>query len=298
LLPMTLDHVGKLGANWVVLTPTWSYSSRPPGNNPPVMQPVPGQDELWFDVVNAVKQAQTRKLNVALYPSAHFAVDSAEWWATAPRDPAWWQNWFESYSAFTINNADLAQQSGASTLILGGAWLGPALPGGKLADGKPSGVPADADARWSSLFEEIRNHFDGKLAWAQPSQSIQTPPPFLDQVDEVYLLLSFTTNQGVSAELGTDIGTWLDNKAQPFQVLAAKPLVLGVEFPSYPDMQAQVDAYNQILTAVNQRDWISGFVSRGFYPPAALQDPFPSVHGKPASDLLGLWFPKLLGTQP
>jgi hypothetical protein len=47
--------------------------------------------------------------------------------------------------------------------------------------------------------------------------------------------------------------------------------------------------------AINDRSWISGFVSQGFYPPLPLQDKSSSLHGKPASGVIWFWFPKLLG---
>ena len=62
-------------------------------------------------------------------------------------------------------------------------------------------------------------------------------------------------------------------------------------------MQTQVDAYQALLTAASQRDWISGVVTRGYYPPVALQDASPSIHGKPAAELLGEWYPLLVGEQ-
>ncbi|MFN3307733.1 MAG: hypothetical protein ACK44E_00870 [Anaerolineales bacterium] len=49
-----------------------------------------------------------------------------------------------------------------------------------------------------------------------------------------------------------------------------------------------------MLSAINTRGWISGFVSRGFYPPAALLDASPSIHGKPAAALLSYWYEKIL----
>ena len=64
------------------------------------------------------------------------------------------------------------------------------------------------------------------------------------------------------------------------------------------DLDEQARAYNALLVAMNERDWISGFISRGYYPPAALQDKSPSVHGKPASQTLEYWFPQLVGTNP
>ena len=43
-----------------------------------------------------------------------------------------------------------------------------------------------------------------------------------------------------------------------------------------------------------QRTWIEGFISRGYYPPAALQDASASIHGKPVTDLLAKWFKLIL----
>jgi hypothetical protein len=70
---------------------------------------------------------------------------------------------------------------------------------------------------------------------------------------------------------------------------------MAVDYPSDPDMGVQVEAYQALIDAASARDWINGFISRGYYPPVALQDASPSVHGKPAADLLGEWFPLLIG---
>jgi hypothetical protein len=64
------------------------------------------------------------------------------------------------------------------------------------------------------------------------------------------------------------------------------------------DLEEQAQAYSALLVAINERDWISGFISRGYYPPAGLQDKSTSVHGKPAGEVLGYWFPRILGTAP
>jgi hypothetical protein len=61
------------------------------------------------------------------------------------------------------------------------------------------------------------------------------------------------------------------------------------------NLQEQADAYNAILQAVNDRLWISGVITRGYYPPVTLLDKSYSVRGKPAAGVLFYWFPKLLG---
>ncbi|MFH1633172.1 MAG: hypothetical protein ABIG63_04065, partial [Chloroflexota bacterium] len=61
------------------------------------------------------------------------------------------------------------------------------------------------------------------------------------------------------------------------------------------DMKGQADIYQALFSAVNSRPWITGFVSRGYYPPTILQDKSASIHGKPAADILWYWYPRMLG---
>ena len=294
LLPSSLDAIKNLGANYVVLSPTWSFGRSAPGNDPPLLSLIPGRDALWSDLLEAASQARERDLNVAIKPMPQFLVDVDEWWDTAPRDFAWWVLWFEQYRAFVLHHADLATQSGASALILGGEWLDPALPNGVLADGTPSGVPEDAETRWRDLFAEVRTHYDGPLVWAMPYQDVFAEPPFLDAIDQIYLLFTFPPGTSIEAELGVDIGNWLDYNLWTLQILSGKPLIMAVDYASDPDMGVQVDAYQALINAASARDWINGFISRGYYPVVVLQDASPSVNGKPAADLLGEWFPLLL----
>ena len=90
----------------------------------------------------------------------------------------------------------------------------------------------------------------------------------------------------------------LDNVVKPLKQQFNKPIVIGVAYPSASNLQEQALAYQSILLALNGSEWIAGFISRGYFPPAALQDESTSVHGKPASDVLKYWFPRLLGISP
>jgi hypothetical protein len=294
LLPAALEQIHNGGANWVVLTPTWSYGRGAPGNSLPILAPVPGDDAIWSSLSAAITEARSLGLNVAIRPIARFAISRDEWWLTAPRDESWWQVWFEQYRVFVLHHADLAASSGAQTLILGGEWLRPALPGQNLPDGSPSGLPQDAETRWRDLLAEIRSRYNGQLAWAVSYQDVLLPPSFLDLVDRVLLELPVPAGQTIDATLGQSLDTWLDVSAMSMQYLSGKPMILTAVCNSNPDLQAQVDCYQTLLAAANARDWISGFVSLGYYPAAALRDASPSIHGKPAEELLGLWYPEMV----
>jgi len=197
-----------------------------------------------------------------------------------------------------LHHAELAAQSEAEALILGGEWLSPALPEGKLAGGGASGVPAEAEQNWRDLIAEVRSRFSGQLLWSISNHGIVEPPPFLDAVDQIYLTLKLEPGQSFSSILGMELGGWLDGVVLPAQILADKPLLLAVELPADPDMQMQVNLYHTALSAAAEREWVNGFIARGYFPPAALLDASTSVHGKPASDLLEAWFTLLSSQSP
>lgn len=325
--PQAIQNVKALGANWVIYTPSWTYS-RP---SPLTFGLIPGDDPFWLDSAIMISQARASNLNVGIFPIPSFTSSINDFWKNAPRDANWWQSWFDHYRAFAVNYADLATQSGSQALILGGGgWIGPALPGGTLSDGSPSGVPDDADARWQAIITEVRQHYSGNLLWALPHTpgKAQTAFNFLKSVDGIYLLWNtgLATQPGASkADMATHAGQLLDEvSALPSNL--NKSIILALSYPSAGgattncisngsggcldwtalsqpnnptsaaiDLQGQSDLYEAMLNAVNTRPWVGGIVSRGFYPPAALQDKSASVHGKPAADLLWYWFPRLTG---
>jgi hypothetical protein len=332
--PVALREIQSLGANWVVLSPTWTYTRLAP----PVLEPVAGRNPLWPDLTAEIQRARAFNLNVALNPAPQFPLPVDEWWASAPGDFAWWTVWFERYRSFALHHADLAQSQGAQGLILGGDWISPALPGGLLASGAPSGIPDDAETRWRDLLAEVRSHFSGALIWALPfTPGQESEPPFLEAVDQIYLLWSVPLSDRPDAseqDLQDRAAALLDEEVKSLQERVGKPLVLAIAYPSADggvagclpdplatisgacldlsllarpnadipslalDLEEQAQAYAALLAAINERDWISGFISRGYFPPAALQDKSTSVHGKPAADLLGYWFPRLLESNP
>ena len=326
--PQAFANIQALGANVAILTPSWTYTT----SSPMQFAPVPGQDPMWIDSAIMISQARALGLSVALFPTPNFTASSSTFWLNAPRDAQWWLTWFTRYRAFAINYADLAAQTGAQTLILGGDWIAPALPNGILPDGNPSNVPADANVQWKSLIADVRGHFKGPIFWALPytKSAISVPLDFLKDADGIYLLWSAPLSTGAGAtkvDYTNEAGRLLDNEVAPLATLIGKPLILAVAYPSatqsatgcIPDgkgscfdwtalnrpnadldsvtlsLQTQADLYEAMLIAINTRPWVSGFISRGYYLPAALQDKSASIHSKPASDILWYWYPRLTG---
>lgn len=193
----TLQQVENLQANGLILSPSWTFTRL----DPPVLEPVAGYDPLWLDLTRSLYETNRTNLLVGLHPQPHFPTSIDEWWAQAPRDFAWWVSWFDRYAAFALHHADLAQQTNAETLILGGAWMEAAMPSGKLADGSPSGVPADAEQRYRDLIAQVRERYDGTLAWALTyPEGTSAAPAFIDQVDQLYIIWSAPLATGPQAE--------------------------------------------------------------------------------------------------
>ena len=323
----TLNNVQSTSANWVFITPTWTYTR----NSPPILELVSGRDAPWSDLQDSIQQARQRGMSVAVYAYPRFPATTTQWWGEARRDFPWWVVWFERYRAFALHYADLATRSDAQALVLGGDWISPAMPGGTLGDGSPSGVPADAETRWRNLIQEVRAHYGGTIIWALPyQQAASFPPAFLDTVDRIYVIfnppLTSVPNAG-RADLQNEAARLLDTGIQPLQARFGKAITIGLAYPSADgsataclpnpaggciswealarpqadlsivliDMGEQADIYSAVLGAINGRDWITGFVSQGFYPPVTLQDKSSSVRGKPAQEVIRYWYPRLLG---
>jgi hypothetical protein len=309
-MPKALGQAVGLYANWVILRPSWTYTRQ----NPPVLEPKPGADPMWADLVVDLKTAAALGMQTALFPTARFPGDATDWWQEAERDFAWWVAWFERYSEFVLHHADLAERHGAAILILGEKWITPALPDGLVEDGSSSRVPEDAEERWRTLLEEVRSRYHGKLLWAMPFvDGTEIPPVFVDEFDQIYLMWSAPLtdrDDGDEAEMTAQAVELLETAAYPLYEETGKRMVLGLAYASAKgganglrigseqverDLQEQVDAYNAMMVATNQVEWVEGIVSRGYYPSVSLQDAGLSVNGKPARGVLWHWYQRLVG---
>jgi len=323
-----MQNVQALNANWIVLTPSWTFTR----TQPLVFNAQPAQDPLWGDTTKMMEQAHALNLNTAIFPTPNFPAPADDWWMSAPRDFGWWNNFFDRYRQFALHHADIAARNNTQVLVLGGDWLAPAMQNGILADGQSSGVPADAELRWNAILTELRGHFGGEIWWALPYTpgSLANAPSIIKSVDGVYLLWDAPLSQESPTNKDTMIAEairLLDEEISPYQVSIGKEIILGLAVPSATgaesacipaasggcldwtslnrpnadipsvglNLQAQTDVYEVMLTAINGRAWIDGIISRGYYPPVMLQDKSASIYGKPTADLLWYWYPRLLG---
>jgi hypothetical protein len=306
-----IKEIGATGANTIVLTPSWTC----PDPATAYCDLSPATTPTWQQTYEQIWQAQQLGLSVFLYPQLRSSIGFDEWWQAAPRNGDWWTRWYIGYKRQMVNYADLAEQAGVKYLIVGGNWATPSLPGGVLSDGSSSGAPADSITYWMDIITAIRSHFSGKLIWEMNYPEDLAPlPPFLSSVDIFYVTIDGPISASAApslTELQDGFAGIIDTSVYPLVEQYGKPVYIGIEYPSLVgsaegcsatvgacgdiDLNIQTEIYRAALTVVNYRDWLSGFISRGFYAPARLTDGSSSVHGKPAEDLLGYWFPHING---
>lgn len=326
----SLEHIRDLGADHIVLPMNWQWEQQNPF---PLLSPDPSRSLSTENVRGLIQSADVLGIETIL--KARTSVPESEresWWQNSNRDLEWWQLWFEEYQQFTLTAADMAAELDIEVLILGGETTAPALPGGRMPSGDPSGVPSEIEDRWRSLIEAIRSRYGGRIVF-ELSLGATMPelPDFLDSVDAIYLhwQVPLTSDSpGDVTQMAARLGPMLellDLQSERFN----RPLWISVEYASVqggaaacppapdescrptehfergqdvdPDLKValleQAEAINAVLLAASMRPSIQGIFIRGFDPSAILWDKSSSIYGKPAEDVLRYWYPRLTGDQ-
>ncbi|MFP3853579.1 MAG: hypothetical protein ACLFWD_04700 [Anaerolineales bacterium] len=321
----TIEQAAALGSNNLTVTPTWIAEGT---SSTPLIRFDPAHSRYRQDWLAFSSTAANHGLALSVRPELMTRTGTlSQWWQEGTRDSAWWTTTNDQLRSFLISHAKLAQDMGAQRMIINGSQLGPSLPNGQLADGRP-GNPAESS--WPEWIAAVRQEFAGELVYEiELAESLASPPDFLGQFDSVQIYwhapLSETPDPTIS-ELQAEVERYLDLQILPL-VPADMPISLSIEYLSidsaalacperqqggcYPaaafdagtavddrfsvDLEAQSDILNALLLEVVERDRITGVSLRRYYPLAAMQDKSASIHGKPASEVLRHWYPRLRG---
>lgn len=306
---------GTTSAHWVVLSPAW-VSFEP---KTPFFQPVPGYSISTRELSSEIARAQAASLHVAMFPSIEMRPNPTSWWQSAGNpDFDWWVTWFNRYSAFINHHAQIAENQGVEALYLGGPQISPAFLKGNI-----SSLPDSILDYWQNLVTDIRKTYSGELVWVVDSAEVNAlDPSWLDHFDAIYVLMDLQSSQQQTEK-------FLDTVLFPLADKTGQRIILGVRYPaiqnaekgciqlsetclvfdgagspSYTipelaiDEHAQAKMYDEICAMVDNRAWISGLISRGYYLPYGIQDSSTSIHGKLAEDVISHWFSHWLPTFP
>lgn len=324
-----LQEIASLGANAIILTPSWTATQ----NNPlPSIEFDPAYAPYGDFLKAVIREAQALGLEVILHPTIEFPrANPSDWWWSAGRNDAWWTSFYDRYEAFILTYAKLAAESDISKIVLGGPEVAPALPDGQLVDGSPSQAPVLAAGFWRSLIADTRAIYSGPIAFElELGASLQTLPPFLDSIDEIHIDWHAPLSNEVETgfpELQTAARLQLMNNILGVQALQGKPIVLSIEYPSVDggatgcpilaesgclpasafdqgalidsnllvDMDEQALAIQAVLSEAYVQRAITGFYVRRYNPIVALKDQSASVNGKTAGEVLRAWYPRIRG---
>jgi hypothetical protein len=318
----TFQQIQSLGANLVIVSPTWTVSN----SSLPRFEIDLNRDATWSDSVQQVHTAQNNGLAVVVYPRIHYPTTTEQWWQSAQSTDSFWQTWFDRYRVFILTYADLAAQTNASALVLGGNDIYAALPG------NPNSsliMPSNMSERWSNLISEVRQHYSGPVIWSIPfNNSSSFIPSWIGQFDLILLELEapVTINSAQTVQDYSDyLAGFIQSSIIPLQQQLNRQLLIGIRYPStdgasngctttqngcfpfdqinFPgvdiegvsmDLSEQADIYTAVIAQFSQQAWVQGIISLDYYPSVSLSDESTSVRGKPAEQILNLYFHTLI----
>jgi len=313
-----IDSVGGIGANVLVLSPEWQFTRI----NLPVLDAIPGLTMFDQELQQTVSVAKGNGISVAVYPQTSLGRFENVFWSTANQDYGWWNSWFQRYTRFLTHYAELSENNGVSVLILGEEGMRKSFFQSEGANTLLRDEPKFA-SYWPDLVSDLRSHYSGKIYWAIPFTGAgelgSLPEGILDAVDGVYVLWETDlSSEAGSASLETIapkmmeqlslLQTYEDQGLDVvicYQYPAAdegikgilnvngnnKPLEDITDYSGYTvNLTTQTVLYQAMLQAIDSQPWIDGFISGGYYPGIGVEDASASVRGKPAEDLLSIFY--------
>jgi len=317
-----LAYSASLGSNWVILSPTWTASQ----GTTPALENKPGTDLLWSEILAYDKAVTHSGQKTIIYPLVNYAQSQDIFWKEGDHSTDWWLTWFDGYERFVLNNADIAQMLDLEAFIIGDPSLSPSMYNASSSDGDATRIPEEFSNRWSELINKVRLHYSGKLLGVAVVNSQTTwAPEWLNQVDMLFVLLipEIETPDANISDIKREIDDLLVNQVQPIADQFSKPVMIGLAYPSgdvsalndafsspdyvvspaeavdYPtDFETQAKVYSAAIVSAASNNWISGFISRGYYPYLDLQDASSTVYRKPVADIIWFWYHYLLNKTP
>ena len=322
-LDSSIINVNNIGANIVVLSPTWEFQS----SNPPILKLNPYNSMFYHDVQTFKYLIKNNSLEIALFPKATYNISFQDWWNESEliRNGDWWQIYFNRYENFIIHNAVIANQIKASAIVIENP-----IPTSVIETDIVENVSLtthELNTFYSELFSKIRNNFSGAIILAIPSDNLANNQllNIVTMADQIYIEFSTPFDYDNHDCSNVSIGEILESDIKPIMEKYHKPITISASFPSvsggacicssidnrrcefsesysptdsidnHPaDVLEQANFYNDLFLSVNESEWINGVVSNGYYPPISLLDKSTSVHGKPAADVIWFWFTNLL----
>jgi hypothetical protein len=221
----------------------------------------------------------------------------------------WWDDWFEAYEAFAVDQAQIAQQCNADMLVIGMSIDGAVVPG-------------NAD-RWRGLISNVRTIYSGPLSYGSFtnenfSEADAFPYDSLDYI-AVYLWSNVSMADAPTIpDLVTSFERFNDTQFEPLSRRFDKPIIFLTPFQSRDhgaqqvwfepgmsstdvgeDLLIQAMLYEAFFQAVQDEEWVAGVWTWGYWwrddfdtqwtPGDAMFNKSSSVRNKPGVWIFKKW---------
>jgi hypothetical protein len=301
--PVTAAHLQPLvdrHVNWIVQTP-FGWQRR---IDEAEVHLATGGRVWWGEsdegLETTARLARERHIRTLLKPHIWLAARDGTWRGEiAMADEAAWTRWFESYRAFLLHYARLAEHTGMEALCIGTELHGTL---GREAD-------------WRRLIREVRKVYRGRLTYAANWNREFAEVPFWDALDFIGIQGYFPLADGEHPSVEALKRGWTPWVAaiEAVQRRIGKPVVFteigyrstadaAVRPWEWPhermsgrvDTAAQANAYQAFFEVFWDRDWVAGAYFWKWYPAlpgTAVGRPYDfTPQGKPAEEILARWY--------
>lgn len=294
-LDSTLQTMAVNGANWVVYDNYWSYASF----DPPLISAFPPNEGFRNatreELCQMIDRAHGLELKFALMLELNFDLakgefttweENLDFWQASQRlldekgqnvsaNLEFWEDWFETYGKFVLNQAAIAQDCGADLFVIG-----------KQIDGAIK--PALAE-RWRELIGQVRDVYSGPVSYAaftneHFSQAQDFPLDALDYlIIYLYNRISDLESPAIP-ELVAAFERFHDRQFEPLSRGSGVPVIFLTPFqsrdfgarqewfePAAPapevgeDLMVQAMLYEAFFQSLEDEDWAVGVFSWGYW---------------------------------
>lgn len=294
-LASSITAMENTGANWVVYDNYWSYSSFEPPAISPFPQTFGFRNATREEICRMVVESHERGMNFALMLELNFDIAKGEFTTWEENQDFWtasqqllegkaqdidanlpyWESWFESYGAFVLDQAAIAQECGADLFVVG-----------KQIDGAVKPELAD---HWRELISRVREIYSGPVSYAaftneHYSQAEDFPLDALDYII-IYLYNQISELESPTLpELVAAFEVFHDSQFEPLSRESGLPVIFLTPFqsrdfgarqewfePAAPapdvgeDLLIQAKLYEALFQSLEDEDWVAGVITWGFW---------------------------------
>ncbi|MFT6400063.1 MAG: hypothetical protein ACJAYU_004833 [Bradymonadia bacterium] len=288
-------EIAQAGADTVSLVTSWSQPTIRANEVSP-SERTPNDDE----VRRAIRDARSLGLDVILLPILQIDERADGEWrgVLAPDDVS---AWFESYRAFVVHYAALAQEEGVTLLSIGSEL----------------GSMEVHESEWSDLIGAVRSTFSGQLTYSANWDHFHRTP-FWDALDlagtTAYYELSAVQGENPTVEeLVVAWAPFLESVGALAETIQKPVLITEIGYVSqtgaswHPwdytttgdaDLVAQRDLYEAFYRVAHDLDCLGGVVFWTWFGDGGSADDGYTPRGKPAEQIIRHWFGAEVSGQP